>query len=220
MLESYSEKHVVSIATLASEIARGLNVHAFEALEWLALNCDRMQGVEGYSKGRISRDSRPYAISKAEVVGKLRRLANTGHQQDMTDEVLPSANSWGLAAETVVLMAERAGGTLGQRLYTLANRTKPQLGDASLAASSNGNLGPKRWTDSRIAEARAKRDELETAGVRDFAAQTAKLFGVSPQRLRQILATQAEGEIDKRKTNAASESPTWPPTSRRVHRSS
>jgi len=215
MRESYSERHVVSIAVLTLEIARSLNVYAFEALEWLALNCDGVRRVVGYSKGRISQDSRPYEISKPEVVAKLRRLAKAARQRDMTDAVPPSANSWGLAAETVLLLAECAGGALGKRLSTMANRTKPRLAEATPAAASNGNPA-KSWTGSRIAEARKMREGLKRDGIRDYAAQTAKHFGVSRQRLREVLAEPAEHEIGKRKTNGASNP--WPTTLNRVHR--
>ena len=44
------------------------------------------------------------------------------------------------------------------------------------------------WTDERKAQARAMQDKLKHEGARDYARQTAKHFGVSPTRLRAILA--------------------------------
>ena len=62
-----------------------------------------------------------------------------------------------------------------------------RAGAQAPVADSNEGSG-LLWTDKRKAEARAMRDKLKSGGARDFAAQTAKHFGVSTTRLREILA--------------------------------
>ena len=62
------------------------------------------------------------------------------------------------------------------------------LGLVSEPAADSNEGGRLRWTDERKAEARAMRDRLKNEGARDYAKQTAEHFGVSPTRLRVILA--------------------------------
>lgn len=57
------------------------------------------------------------------------------------------------------------------------------------AASGAGHSKGETWTPEKIAEARAMRAGLRHAGVRDYAAKTARHFGVTPQRLRAVLGT-------------------------------
>lgn len=66
----------------------------------------------------------------------------------------------------------------------------------------------KRWTVERVAAARAMRDRLKAAGRRDFMAATARAYGVTPQRLREVLDPPA-----KPKPKAAAT-----PLARLVHR--
>lgn len=69
----------------------------------------------------------------------------------------------------------------------------------------------KKWTPERITEARAMRDRLKAEGARDFAAKTAAHYGVSPARLRELLA----GSTEPTKAPAPS---SWPGSSRRIVR--
>jgi len=46
----------------------------------------------------------------------------------------------------------------------------------------------KRWTPQLVAEARAVLHRMKAQGHRDYAARTAEQFGVTPQRLRKMLA--------------------------------
>lgn len=69
----------------------------------------------------------------------------------------------------------------------------------------------KKWTPERIAEARAMRDRLKAEGARDYAAKTAAHYGVSPARLRELLA----GSTEPTKAPAPK---SWPEPSRRIVR--
>ena len=50
-----------------------------------------------------------------------------------------------------------------------------------------GGGSAQLWTPERVAEAKKMRGELRRSGVKDFAAQTARHFSVSPTRLREVL---------------------------------
>lgn len=59
---------------------------------------------------------------------------------------------------------------------------------ASQAAAVAPAESGKVWTAQRIAEARAMRDMLKAAGRRDYMTATAARYGVTPQRLREVLS--------------------------------
>lgn len=61
--------------------------------------------------------------------------------------------------------------------------------------SSNPPAGSRRWTEARIAEVRAMRDEMKTNGVRDYARRTAKQFGISTTLLRRLLAADTSKNV-------------------------
>jgi hypothetical protein len=65
-----------------------------------------------------------------------------------------------------------------------ADATRP---DAAEPTPQGAGGSIVRWTDELIAQAREYRDNLQAKGARDYTAQTAAKYGVSPTRLRKLL---------------------------------
>lgn len=68
-----------------------------------------------------------------------------------------------------------------------------------IMSTKSAQITAIRWTDSMIEQANKRKQELRTAGVRDFSAQAAKEFGVDPSRINQV--TRKKTATPKRKVN-------------------
>lgn len=97
-----------------------------------------------------------------------------------------------------------------EHLRQLAERLRPEPRKAEPSTKAP-EATLKKWTPERVAEARAMRDRLKAEGARDYAAKTAAHYGVSPARLRELLA----GSTEPTKAPAPK---SWPEPSRRIVR--
>lgn len=95
-----------------------------------------------------------------------------------------------LLAEFAAWARDIAGWDMPDPLLALAGAAVVPVrpGSSSAVEQPSRGVPALAWTDARKAEARAMRDRLKADGARDYAAQTAAHYGITPKRLREVLS--------------------------------
>jgi hypothetical protein len=95
-----------------------------------------------------------------------------------------------LLAEFAAWVRDIAGWNMPVALLALVGEAVVPVrpGSSSAVEEPSRGVPALAWTDARKAEARAMRDRLKADGARDYAAQTAAHYGITPKRLREVLS--------------------------------